>query len=997
MMSLQLLPRTRLSKLVHSPRAMALGAMLVLAWSTARGEQPATAAAPAEPTFYEDAVAPLLQKHCTDCHDAETREGRLDLTTAEGLLQGSESGSVVTPRQASRSLLYEMVHSGEMPPGGPRLSSDEMKVIGDWIDSGAQFRTPPRIAEAPPSQHDVLPILLLRCTACHGAELQRGGVDLRTVALLKKGGDSGPVAISGDAAASRMIQRIETQQCPPSAQMLKYFVERPGTTEVETLKKWIAAGLPEAPVPPEVIDGLPDPHIKDSDRERWAFQPLPKSTPVPEFDGIDLPQPIDAFVYQKLAENGLDFSPPAPRQQLIRRVYFDLTGLPPTPAELKRWDQEPGEWYPALIDDLLASPRYGERWGRYWLDVAGYADSEGGVAEDPVRDTAWKYRDYVIRSLNADKPWDRFLHEQIAGDELADYRDPQKVTEEIVDNMVATGFLRMTVDQTGSRTMNFAPERIGLISDVINVVSSGVLGLTMDCARCHSHKYDPIPQGDYYRFKAVFQGAFDEHDWMSWKTRKLDVATPAAIAERAAVNGPLEKEIKQLEAKQKKLLASWQDRIYAEAWPKLDAALQQEIEAAVKVRTKRPTPRQKELIARYDDEFRPTEKVLAARHPEFAAELKQLTTALAEHRGRLLPPPTVRALWDRGRPSPTYLLVRGEYNRPGRLVGPGVPSVLVPAGKPFVAEPPWPGAESTGRRLALARWLTEPDHPLTARVFVNRVWSHHFGRGIVKTLDNFGALGSPPTHPELLDWLARDFVNGGWRLKSLHRTILLSRTYRQSSGAAPSDGGPRDDAADLRRKLDPENELLSRMPLRRLDAEALRDAVLAVSGAYDDTMYGPPAPVTARQDGLITENESATGKFRRSIYLQMRRTEIPTLLSAFDYPDMQPNCSERPVSTVATQSLVLMNNASVHRLAQRFAQAVFERCSGQPAVMVAEVYRAAYQRDPRPDELWEGEQSLKLLGDRWVQSGATAEEASRNALATWCHAVLNSAEFAYID
>ncbi len=958
--------------------------------------RPASTAEPEQrpELYFEDEIAPLLQEHCTDCHNADASEAGLDLTKPESLVRGSDSGSVMTPRNRDQSLLYEVVHSGEMPPDGEPLADEAIERIGDWIAGGAAFRNPPPSDTPAITQHDVIPILLLRCVTCHGAELQRGGLDLRTVASVQQGGENGPAAVVGDPDQSPMIQRAEEELCPPQGQLLKYFVERPSSTELQTLRDWITDGMPEVD---KAAAAETEPAVTDRDREHWAFQPLPKQVPVPRTESaaatesVEPLQPIDAFIERRLRENGLEFSPPASRTELIRRVHLDLIGLPPTLEALDHWERHPDDrWYEQLVDELLASPHYGERWGRYWLDVAGYADSEGGQSADTVRAVAWKYRDYVIRSLNDDKPWDRFLHEQLAGDELADFSDPDEVTDSIVDNLIATGFLRMTVDETGSRTMNFVPERLGLISDALNVVASGVMGVTMECARCHNHKYDPISQSDFFRFKAIFQGAFDEHDWMSWKKRKLEVASPEMIARHERVNSEREPEIKQLQKRRKSLVRSLQEEYHSEQWPMLEKSLQEEIEVALKARDGRRTLRQEELVSRYETEIRPVESVLIQRHPEFAQQLHQIDDRIAELEEQLLPPLTIRALWDRGRPSPTYVLIRGEYDRPGHPVGPAAPPVLEAGSEDYSVEPPWPGAESTGRRLAFARWLTAPDHPTTARVLVNRVWSHHFGRGIVKTLDNFGAMGAEPSHPDLLDWLARDFVDGGWSLKSLHRTILLSQTYRQSSKRTPE-----------RDQVDPENALLSRMSMRRLDAEAIRDSILAVSGRLDEQMYGPPSPITARDDGLIMERPSRRGTLRRTIYVQLRRTQMPSLLSVFDYPEMQPNCSERTVSTVSTQSLVLVNNARIHRWAGDFAERVLDQTTANEtdpeSQWVRLVYRMALGRSPTPEEQTEGRDVLAELRQLWRRSESSEADASRRALTTFCHTIINSAEFLYVD
>ncbi len=955
-----------------------------------------------EQAFFEDRVAAIVQRSCLKCHNSDAKKGSLDLSSIAGLIRGGESGEVFVAGRADKSLLYESVHAHEMPPEGEPLAESEIETIRNWIEMGAKFRSPSGTAKQI-GAHDVLPIFLLRCAACHGAELKRGGLDLTKIKSIKAGGKSGPALVPGQPNDSHLIQRIEKQLCPPTGQLLKYFVRRPTSPEIEKLRTWIESGAPEdVATKPETEHGDSldlEKQFSEAQRTHWSFQPLPARVSVPRIAGRDDLTPIDAFVYREMVKHGLDFSPAANRHVLIRRVYFDLIGLPPTVTQQLRWETDFNPyWYSAMVDELLASPRYGERWGRYWLDVAGYADSEGGVAEDVVREVAWKYRDYVIRSFNADKPWDQFLMEQIAGDELADYTSPEKVTEQVVDNLIATGFLRMGIDQTGSRTMNFVPERLGVIADAINVVGTGVLGLTLECSRCHSHKYDPIPQADYYRFKAIMQGAFDEHDWMSWKTRKMDTATAEQIARQKNHNADIERRLKQLANDRTSAIKLRQDAFYNEAWPKIAADLQKEILAAVKETPDRRTLRQEDLVARYESEIRPPETVLVRTHPELASELGQLDAQIGELASQLLPPLEIRALWDRGRPSPTYLLVRGEHDRPGPQVFPGVPSVLAANHQPLSIQPPWPGARSTGRRLALARWLVDPRHPLTARVLVNRVWNQHFGQGIVKSLDNFGLVGAKPSHPELLDWLAGTLVQEGWSLKTLHRHILHSRTFRQTSSVTAE-----------HQRIDPENVWLARMSLRRLEAEVIRDSILAVAGRLDIRMFGPPAQVDVREDGLIMDVPSPTGQFRRSLYLRMRRTEMPSMLATFDYPEMQPNCTQRTVSTVALQSLMLSNNAHVHQWSEDFASSIQQQIAGDHSVKTFEVgssdqtisldvvYRRALARAPTADELRDGRAALDELERIWREAGADAQLAKLRSLATLCHSILNSAEFIYID
>lgn len=945
----------RPSRILSSDRAITLLLAFALPLGSWLGislpSPPTRAAENAEPgagteLFFEDQIAPLLEKHCAECHTTDDPQAMLDLSSAAGLVRGSQSGPVLTARNRERSLLYEVVRDGEMPPEEQALPPEEIELLGRWLDGGARFRNPPEGFIRMVDEHQVLPILLLRCTACHGAKLRRGNLDLRSIKSLLAGGESGPAAIAGAPDESLMIRRVESEACPPPGQLLTYFVARPSPSEVQTLRSWIGDGMPrETPVASAGTLNEPDPSVTEADRRHWSFRPLPPRIEVPHVAGVDRLQPVDAFIAAKLKDQGLDFSPPADRQQRIRRLYIDLTGLPPTVDELRIWMDTPrSDWYPALVDTLLASPRYGERWGRHWLDLAGYADSEGGQSEDPVRAFAWKYRDYVIRSFNSDKPWDRFLLEQLAGDELADYRRPELLDDAVIDNLIATGFLRMGIDETGSRTMNFVPERLGLISDALNVVSSGIMGLTLECARCHNHKYDPIPQSDYYRFKAIFQGAFDEYDWLTWKDRNLDLESSAESVARKTHNAPLEKLLKQLREQRK-------------AW----------------LKSNRTDPRM-------------TEATLVASDPRLAVELQAIDQEIEQAEQELIPPPTVRALWDRGRPSPTYVLVRGEHDRPGRQVDPGIPSALSDGTSPITISPPWPSAESTGRRLALARWIVDPGHPLTARVLVNRIWSLHMGRGIVATLDNFGLQGAAPTHPELLDWLARDLIDNGWSLKSLHRQILLSRVYQQSSRTRPE-----------HQQLDPENHLWSRMNVRRFDAEALHDSLLAIAGRLSDTMYGPPAPVAVREDGLVMALPEKDGRLRRSIYVQLRRTEIPTLLGLFDYPEMNPNCIQRSTSTVSLQALVLHNNGQVHEWAGDLANLILARANESGNDLINETFLTVYSRQPTADEHTEAQQHLAQIAEMWREAGNQEPESARLALRNLCHTLINSAEFSYID
>jgi cytochrome c553 len=912
---------------MHPTRLLLCPVVLLLSAAASAGE-------PA-PTFEKD-VRPLLDAKCVRCHGEKVKKADLDLSTTTGILKGGESGPAITAGKPEKSLLYEKVHKGEMPPTKKAaLTAAEVDTVRRWIADGA--KVPAGSAEATLTQHAVIPIFLRHCTACHGRYKQEANLDLRTPADLMHGGKSGRAIVPGKPEQSLIIKRITAGDMPPPSKLVEACVKPVERSELETLTKWIAAGAPVVDVQPDVATTAPDPLVTDKDREFWAFRaPQPVKVPSPQ-DSTRVRNPIDAFVLQRLEAKGLTFSAEADRATLIRRASFDLTGLPPEPAEVKAFlaDSSP-DAYEKLIDRLLASPRYGERWGRFWLDLAGYADSEGKREQDLLRPFAWRYRDYVIKSFNLDKPYNRFLLEQLAGDELADCASAKVITPELYDNLVATGFLRMTPDATWANITGFIPDRIEVIADEIDVLSSAVMGLTMKCARCHSHKFDPIPHRDYYRLVAVFKGALDEYDWLKPEIHpgigpeSIDVAPPRLLP----------------------FVTTAERRLW-------------EIN---------------------------NEQLMPGRKPA--------------------PEPKIQAVWDRGEPSPTYIYRRGDYLLPGTLVGPGVPSVLTDGKTPLDVKPPWTGARQTGRRLAFAKWVIQSDNPLTARVMVNRIWKHHFGTGIVPTPGNFGKMGVPPTHPELLDWLALQWANpdrklggvkaegdkggdaraGGapWSMKALHRLIMTSTTYRQSSTISPE-----------ARKLDPTNALYSRMPLVRLDAEALYDSLLVVAGRLDETRGGPADAVRVRRDGLITPSGTAKG-WRRLVYVQQTRKQLPTHAETFDFPQMNPNCIERRDSTVAPQALHLMNNGMVEQLAAELAKRVRRDAGGYSDRQVDAVYMTALSRAPSTEERKLGVAALEALADEWEkQLSATGdpdrELAELKALATYCHAILNSAAFLYVD
>ncbi|HJN83627.1 MAG TPA: DUF1549 domain-containing protein, partial [Verrucomicrobiota bacterium] len=475
-------------------------------------------------------------------------------------------------------------------------------------------------AAEPVNQHNVLPILHLRCASCHGRQEQKSNLDMRTVESLLKGSKDGPVVKPGDPEASLLIQKISKGEMPPKRDLVKASVKPVREGELEIIRKWIADGMPVAEA------GRPKEKPVTVEEEKfWSFQ-SPKRPEVPRVGQTVVANPIDAFVAKRLAKAGLELAGPTPRRELARRVYFDLTGLPPLPGEVDAFveDEHPGA-YERLVDRLLASPAYGERWARYWLDLAGYADSEGIQHADTLRPWAYRYRDYVIRSLNSDKPYDLFLSEQIAGDELANYQDADEFTEEHFDRLVATGFLRMVEDGTNANITNFVPDRQDNIDNEMRVLGSSVFGLTLHCAKCHSHKFDPLSQADYFRLRAIFKGAFDEHDWLNPAKRRLPFGHPEEL----------------------------------KRWRENKAAVDAEL-AAIKANEGLDEKAKKKALE--------------------AAEKKRIEQ------------PMVRALWDRGQPSPTYLFNRGDYLQPRELIEPGLPRALVSPGETFRPKPPWQGS-----------------------------------------------------------------------------------------------------------------------------------------------------------------------------------------------------------------------------------------------------------------------------------------------------------------
>ena len=950
---------------------------------------------------FETEILPIFENHCVRCHGSELMVKELNLTQLEAVMKGSESGPVVVPGKAEESKLYQLIQNGAMPPDREgSIPEAQKKAIRAWIEQGLAPESEGELADQSLNQHDIIPIMLRHCTTCHGLRRQGNDLDLRTSASMLRGGKSGPALIPGKPEASLMVQKIRSGAMPPNKRLFEVGVTPVSETDLAKLEQWILEGAPEKDIKPDVAGHGPDPLVSDEDRQFWAFQPPEQVEPPSVENEEQVSNPIDAFVLRKLEVQGLSLSPEADRLTLIRRAALDLTGLPPEPSEVQRFlrDRNP-QAYERLIDRLLESSRYGERWGRYWLDLAGYSDHEGGKVNvnGPARKNAWRYRDYVIRSLNADKPYDRFLLEQIAGDELLDYETAPVITEEMVENLIATGFLRMGPDGTGYE-LSFVEDRFDVIADEIEILSTGILGMTLQCARCHSHKFDPIPQRDYYRLADVLKGALDEFDWLAgtpvnevvkFEQRVLPYVRPMTNPirlleeekERKAKNQNLEGEIKKLQAVLDDKAKPLKQRLREQRLSRFSGDLYKEVKELIVTPEEKYSERQKALAKEYSLLLAVSPNELKEMDVAYRREAEEVERQIAWLQYEQGAEPHIRALWDRGAPSPTYLLKRGEYSSPGRLVGPGVPSALTAGRTPFEVTPPWPGSKKTGRRLALAKWLVKPDNPLTARVMVNRIWRYHFGRGIVETLGNFGRSGARPTHPDLLDWLAVEFVKRGWSVKAMHRLMMRSRTYRQSSRVRPEHD-----------RLDPENRLLSRWPLRRMDGEALRDSLLWVSGRLDESQYGPPDPIFVRADGLSTAYRRDTG-WRRSIYLRQPRFNSSTTLDLFDYPQMSPNCVDRAQSTVAPQALHLLNDSTIRQLADSVAERVRMEVGENLADQIERVYWVTLSRPPTGEERQISLESFQAASEALTDR----DDHRRQVLAKFCHTLFNSAAFVYID
>jgi hypothetical protein len=813
--------------------------------------------------------------------------------------------------------------------------------------SGAQEPTP---EQSRFFEEKVRPLLVERCFRCHSEKKQEGDLRLDARNTILAGGESGPAVVAGKPDDSLLIDavRYRSLEMPPDRRLPK--------SEVDVLVKWVEMGAPWPGAGDEdiLIPRRPGLKITDADRNYWAFQPIRRPNVPDDSSTTWDDNPIDGFVFSRLAAKKLLPSSSASKRQLARRLYFDLIGLPPTYEEVEKFaaDESP-QAFENLVNELLNRPQYGERWGRHWLDVVRFAQTNG-YERDDEKPNSWRYRDYVIRSLNEDKPFDQFIKEQLAGDEL------DEVTHETI---IATGYYRLGVwdDEPDDKT---AAIHDGL-ADILRTTGEAFLGLTIGCARCHDHKFDPIPQADYYSLLSFIRNVTPygkDQSSTHWMLNPDAVFTPLVTA---------------------KLVAEWKET-QAKLQPLIDA-------------------KKNELESAADDKKKALEKQLA--ELEKQASTPPWDVALS-----------VRELGSK--PTETRIFIRGSHLTPGKVVEPafltvtGAPRPLLPAGpgesdSPLVTLMRAEGVQpTTGRRRVLAEWIASAQNPLTARVIANRIWHHHFGRGIVATPNDFGNTGRPPTHPRLLDWLAAELIENGWSLKHLHRTILLSRTWQQSSIPEAEHPGVR---------VDPDNELLWRQNLRRVEAEVIRDSMLAVSGRLNPEIGGRGFFPALSAAVLSTQSRAGAGwgtsddrqRSRRSVYIFAKRTLGVPMMEAFDTPVPDRPEPARQTTTIAPQALILLNSQFVDEQAAAFADRLIDpdEDSGKDsnAAICQTAIRMALARDASPEEV----KVLSAFLDRSTvanrqstgegSSTTSDAEAHRAAVEQLARLVLNLNEFIYVD
>jgi mono/diheme cytochrome c family protein len=754
-------------------------------------------------------------------------------------------------------------------------------------------------------QRAVKPLLVAKCVRCHGPEKQQSALRLDTARGAFAGGDSGPAVVAGKSAESLLMHAVtgtgDTSRMPPEGEPLT-------ADEIAVLRRWIDTG---AAAPTDEIPAEAQP----TRSEHWAFQPV-RPVPPPSANNSLWPHTgVDGFILSRLEAEGLSPSREAGRTTLLRRVHLDLLGLPPSPELVAEFlaDDAP-DAYDRLVDQLLASPHFGERWGRDWLDAARYADSNGYTRDMPR--TIWKYRDWVVDALNANQPFDEFTVEQIAGDLLP---------EPTLAQRVATGFHRNTLinEEGGTDPEQF---RVEAVVDRVNTTGAVFLGLTIGCAQCHNHKYDPVSQRDYYQLFAFYN------------TTAFNGGSPA----EPVIDVPSDEQIHRGEPERKRQVQEEIARLEADLKSQADAiqSAQDAWEKTLTADDLKSLPfnvkNALDLPARDRSDVHQADLTAYFKRTKTAREQFPLLDRIAALKKSEPQFPTTMVVEEAAEPRESFIMVRGDFLRRGATVTANVPAVL----------PSLPPGEGERTRLDLAKWLVSPDQPLTPRVYVNRVWQRYFGRGLVETENDFGTQGDRPTHPELLDWLAAEFVRTGWDVKRLHRLIVTSAAYRQSS----------DYRADVA-EIDPLNKLLARQNRLRLDAELIRDAALSASGLLTNELGGPP--VTPPQpDGVFdfTQDKkpwkTATDRqrYRRGLYTYLLRSSLYPAMTVFDFPDPNVTCTRRNRSNTPLQSLTLANDQTFVEFARGLAERILQT-DGDDTTRLRTAVKRCLSRDPASLEL----------------------------------------------
>ncbi|GIW92360.1 MAG: cytochrome c [Pirellulaceae bacterium] len=793
-------------------------------------------------------------------------------------------------------------------------------------------------------EQQVRPLLAEHCWKCHGPEKQRGGLRLDSREAILSGGESGPAVEPGNPQESLLISAVhyEGLQMPPTGRL--------PDEAIAVLERWVRLGAPW----PQVVEGSSlavrpkGKEITPEDRAHWAYQPL-RPIEVPEVSSTWARTPVDAFIEQRLAEAGLEPAPAADKRELVRRAYFDLWGLPPTAEQVEAFvaDQRP-DAFARLVDQLLEHPNYGRHWARHWLDLVRYAESDG-YKQDAYRPSAYRYRDYVIDAFNTDKPYNQFVIEQLAGDELAP-GDPQV--------LAATGFLRHTIYEYNQRDVR--TQWHWMISEVVDVTAEVFLAVGLGCARCHDHKFDPIPQRDYYRFRAYFEPMVLRDDVPAVADAEY-AAYQRARLEYEAATADLRHKIAAIEAPFRQKVA--------------DAAIDKFPKDVRPMLRKSPVERTpyEEQIARLawrqveleQQNLKMDGKLQGQAKEEYDALCRQLAQYDAMKPAE---PPCLMSVSDVGPEAPPTWLGGPDGKE---AVEPGTLSVLDLAAPAIVA----PHSQTTGRRLALARWMVDPRNPLTARVIVNRVWQYHFGQGLVATSSDFGRLGEGPSHPELLDWLAAEFMANGWSLKWLHRLIMTSAVYQQ---------GSRHPNLAAAMAIDPQNRLLWHWRVRRLTAEQIRDSLLLVSGQLVDRGAGPSSDYTEPV---------------RSIYLKVWRNQHDPLLEVFDAPDGFSSVAQRHTTTTPLQALLMMNNKQSVAIAAKLASRALA-VSQDDQQRIDWLCRTLFGRPAEETDLQVMRSFLEKQAARVASEAPQPVEAAESRRQAWvdlCHVLLNSSEFLYVE